>query len=154
MRPIQFEVHGKLPPKKDGAKSMWGKHTDTEPKRLIALRRGALKALGSQPPFAKGIRLALRVHVGRQAPVSVNAGAKGFGDLDNFVAGVCDGLMAAHENVRKEDWHPLFHEPENSDVVPTETIAYEDDSNVVKIDAEKIVGPGDHCYYEIELEGE
>ena len=45
--PYQFEVKG-LPPKKDGANSMWSKKLESE--RLVALRQAALKAFSGQPP--------------------------------------------------------------------------------------------------------
>lgn len=139
-RQIWFRVENQLPPKKDGAKSMWDK--PIEAKRLIVLRRNALEALGSQPPFTKGIRLTLRVGVrsgNNQNP----------GDLDNFITGVCDGLMAAHRLAKID---PIFCKSENLTVYPSRTIAILDDSQVMKIDAEKRVGPGD--WYEIEVEGE
>ena len=148
MGTIRFEVHGELPPKKDGASSMWGKRTDTEPKRLIALRRAALEKLKSSP-FTGNIRLTLRVHVGCRAPVFADAGEKGFGDLDNFVSGVCDGLMAAD---RRAKIHPLFCESKNADVHPTKKIAIWDDQQVIEINAKKCIRPGNHCWYEIGLE--
>lgn len=49
MQKVSFKVTGNLPPKKGGDLSMWGKSTDTEPKRLLALRRKALEALNSSP---------------------------------------------------------------------------------------------------------
>ena len=129
---------------------MWGK--PLEATRLIALRKNALEARGSQPIFTVGIRLTLRVHVGFE--FAKQFGDPGnFGDLDTFVSGVCDGLMKAHPHpATKID--PLFTVPENSAVHPSKPIAIEDDSKVTKIDAEKIVGPGNHGWYEILLEGE
>ena len=121
---------------------MWGK--PTEARRLIALRTAALGALGDQPPFSQDIRVALRVHVGLRNDRSS-------GDLDNFVTGVCDGLMAADS---RSTVHRSFEESENSTVHPTKTIAIVDDSEVTKVDAEKLSGLGKDPWYEIELEGE
>ena len=118
---------------------MWGQQAP----RLIALRKKALEALGTEQPFTDDIRLTLRVHVG-------NHNDRGSGDLDNYVAGVCDGLMAAHRNAKPDG---SFEESENSAVHPTKPIAILDDSNVIKIDAEKLVGLEDKYWYEIELEG-
>ena len=57
---LAFEVDG-LPPKKDGANSMWGKGVAREPLKL--LREGALDALqGGGSRLTKNIRLTLRVH--------------------------------------------------------------------------------------------
>jgi len=65
---------------------MWGK--PTEAVRLIALRNAALSALGGQSPLEVNIHLTLRVHVGPKND-------RNAGDLDNYVSGVCDDLMAA-----------------------------------------------------------
>ena len=142
MRCISFEVKGKLPPKKDGAQSMWGK--SGEAPRLIALRQEALAALAGQPPFARNIQLTLRVHVG-----AVNN--KISGDLDNFITGVCDGLMAADPRSKLD---PSFADPVNTETHPSKIIAIVDDSQVTKIVAEKLYGLGDSFWYEIELQGE
>ena len=82
----QFSV-SYLPPKKDGAQSMWGK--PVEAKRLVALRTLAQNAIKGNPPFQSRIKLNLTVYVGMKND-------KTTGDLDTFVAGVCDGLMAAY----------------------------------------------------------
>ena len=80
---IKFRVDG-LPPKKDGANSMWGKRLEAE--RLVNLRRAALTAMEGQPPLKRDIRLTITVCVGAVNNRSV-------GDLDTFITGVCDGLM-------------------------------------------------------------
>ena len=82
MRTYQFEAKG-LPPKKDGAKSLWGK--PLEAKRLAALRQAALQALEGHPPLQSDIKLTLKLHI----PIN----NRSIGDLDTFVTGVCDGLM-------------------------------------------------------------
>lgn len=142
MRSIRLRVENELPPKKDGATSMWGK--PTEARRLIALRTAALEAIGDQLPFGREIRLTLRVHVGPRND-------RRSGDLDNFVTGVCDGLMAGDP---RSSVHPSFEEFENSAVHPSKTIAIVDDSQVMKVDAEKLAGFGDDYWYEIELDGD
>lgn len=146
MQRVSFQVTGELPPKKGGDLSMWGKRI--EAKRLLALRRKALEALNSSP-FTGPIRLTLSIHVGDQAPVFTKAGTNGFGDLDTFVSGVCDGLMAAHSSARI---HPLFDEVENADIHPTKVIAIPDDQQVMEINAKKRIGRGNHCWYEVGLE--
>jgi len=45
MRRVEVIVRGALPPRKDGANSMWGKSVEFE--RLVALRRAALDKFGS-----------------------------------------------------------------------------------------------------------
>lgn len=141
MRSISFKVEDELPPKKDGANSMWGK--SSEAPRLVALRKKALVALAGQPPFAQNIQLTLLVHVG---PIN----DKTSGDLDNFITGVCDGLMAAHPKAKLD---PFFSRSENRKIHPLKTIAILEDSQVTKITAEKLSGDVGH-WYEIEIHGE
>ena len=142
MRSIDFMVENELPPKKDGANSMWGK--SGEAPRLIALRKEALAALAGQPPFARNIQLTLRVHVG-----AINNRIAG--DLDNYITGVCDGLMAADPRAKLDD---SFLAPVNREIHPLKTIGISDDSQVTKIVAEKLYGLGDGYWYEIEIQGE
>ncbi len=146
MRSIKFEVRDALPPKKDGANSMWGKN-ETEAKRLIALRKAAVEALDSTP-FTGFVRLTLGIHAGKQADEVKNAGRRGWGDLDNFVCGVCDGLMAADP---RANIHDLFAN-EDERVRPNNAIAYQDDSNIMEICARKAVERGESCWYEVTLE--
>ena len=142
MRCIKFRVEGELSPKKDGAQSMWGKAT--EARRLVALRTGALQALDGQPPFERNISLALTVHVGltnnRQS-----------GDLDNYVTGVCDGLMAADTRSKLD---PLLQSPDMDEIHPSRSIAIRDDAQVLSIRADKRYGEGGDVWYEVVLEGE
>ena len=142
MRSIKFRVNGNLPPKKDGARSMWGK--PTEARRLIALRQAALGALGGQPPLEDNIQLTLRVHVG---PINDQRA----GDLDNYVTGVCDGLMAADSRSAID---AQLESPELGEIHPSRCIAIRDDSAVVSIRAEKLFGHGDTPWFEIILEGD
>ena len=137
--PYQFEVKG-LPPKKDGANSMWGKKLESE--RLVALRQAALKSFNGQPPLQSNIKLILQIHI----PVN----NRSIGDLDTFVSGVCDGLMKRDP---KSEPHPgIWNNPEYQDVHPDRSIAIVDDSQVISIQAEKV--KGDVQWYEVMLEGE
>ena len=137
---IQFIVEC-LPPKKDGAQSMWGKRLEAE--RLVALRQGALQALKGQPPLQSNIKLILKIHI----PVNY----KSIGDLDTFVTGVCDGLMATPYGGKL---NPIWDNEELKSIRPAQTIAIVDDSQVVSIQAEKIIGDIDRPWYEVILEGE
>jgi len=138
----KFSVSG-FPPKKDGAQSMWGK--PVEAKRLVALRTAAQNAIKENPPFRSKIKLNLTVHVGMKYD-------KTTGDLDNFITGVCDGLMKRdpRSKLHEETWNNL----EFRDVHPDTVIAIMDDSQVVNIQAEKIIGDTDQPWYEVILEGE
>ena len=141
MRHISFRVNGNLPPKKDGANSMWGK--ETEAPRLAALRLAAYEALGGGQPFSREIVLRVRIYVGQ-------SNTRASGDLDNFISGICDGLMAAD---RCSKIHSLLCKPQNSTIHPHKTIAICDDSQVIKICAEKLVGSCTSEWYEVEIEG-
>ena len=120
---------------------MWGK--PTEARRLIALRRAALKALDGAPPFSERIELTLAVHVGA-------ANSRLAGDLDNYVTGICDGLMAADP---RSKLNTIFDDAQYQDIEPAKVIAICDDSEVVMINAQKLFGRGDSRWYEIGLSG-
>jgi hypothetical protein len=141
MDKIEFRVEQHLPPKKDGANSMWAKSVEVP--RLIALRRSAVTAMAGRRPFRANIALELEVHY---------PAAQGhrIGDLDNFVAGVCDGLMAAVPRSNKD---PQWDMADYALIHPLKCIAIEDDDAVVSIVARKVVG-GSVSWYHITLEGE
>lgn len=131
-----------LPPKKDGASSMWKKGTELP--RLISLRNAVLAAFNGDPPLAKEISLTLRVHVG---PTN----SRSIGDLDNFITGICDGLQAAHPNTPvAERWI----EGDCESIHPHTAIGFVDDVDVLSIDAKKVVGGEATQWYSLELTGE
>jgi len=138
---IQFIVEC-LPPKKDGANSMWGKKLESE--RLVNLRQAALQALNGQPPLQINIKLSLKLHL----PVN----NRSIGDLDTFVTGICDGLMK--RDPRSKLYEETWSNPDYGDVYPDKVIAIVDDSQVVSIQAEKIIGDTEQQWYEVILEGE
>lgn len=138
---LLIRVDGSLPPRRSGATSIWRR--DEEVRCLIALRRAALQALGGRPSLARRISFGLRVHLG-------TANARHNGDLDAFVAGVCDGLGAVSPNT---PWHGhhLWLLPENDDVRPDRAIAIDDKSEILHIVAEKIPADAPAPRYEVEL---
>ncbi len=139
-RQVEFLVEGDLPPKKDGANSMWAKRAEVP--RLIALRRAAVEAMAGQPPFRSDISLSLELHCpalpGRQV-----------GDLDNFITGVCDGLMGADPRIRQD---ARWNAAELAGIHPSRTVAIEDDCAVVSITATK-VPDAPTPWYRVSLEG-
>jgi hypothetical protein len=138
---IEFCVEGHLPPKKDGANSMWAKSAEVP--RLIALRKAAITAMAGRRPFRANISLELEVH----CPV---VPGQRIGDLDNFVTGVCDGLMAAHPRTNlASQWDASEYAP----IYPLKCIAIDDDDAVVSIVARKVV-VGSVSWYRVLLEGE
>ena len=138
----KFKVTGDLPPKKDGALSMWSKPLDS--RRLEKLRTAAARAFKGKPPLTKNIRLNLIVNVGMTNDQST-------GDLDNFVTGVCDGLMAANPRTKLNE---LWNQPSLADIHPSKAVGIIDDAQVVLIKAHKLVGKDSQLWYEVSLEGD
>ena len=120
---------------------MWAKSAEVP--RLIALRQAALVAMAGGPPLRSNISLELEVHC-------PSSGSQRIGDLDNFVTGVCDGLMAADLRINSD---PRWEAPECETVRPSLCMAIEDDDAVVSIIAKKILGAS-VPWYRVSLEGE
>ena len=131
---ISFNATG-LPPKKDGANSMWRKGHEFE--RLRNLRIAAVNAMNDKSPATSPIHLILRLYA---TPEN--------GDLDNFITGICDGLMAAHPRtpIDIEFWSGL---PELAQ--PNRSICYTDDKLISKITAERLTSDAYDPHYEVEL---
>ncbi|MDQ0340529.1 hypothetical protein J2S00_003353 [Caldalkalibacillus uzonensis] len=86
---LEFVVED-IPPKKDGANSMWKK--EIEAHRIISLRTRAFEAMqrvGFDCCFKGHIHLSLFIYL---PPDKIER----VGDLDNFITGICDGIQAAH----------------------------------------------------------
>lgn len=133
---FEFTVDG-LPPKKDGANSMWGKASEAG--SIRALRLAAAEALSGSGPLRQNIKLGLRIHVGPHRGRSV-------GDLDNFVTGVCDGLQPADPRSR------IAIEFEEH-IGPSVPVGIVDDCEVIAIDARKVTA-AEPLFYEVVLEGD
>lgn len=127
-----------VPPKKDGANSMWRKRSELS--RLKALRLAAVKAIeeNGQPIRSGEARLVLRVY----APA-------GAGDLDNFITGVCDSLMAADSRTPID---PLLWDELPEAARPDRPIVFVDDACITKIHAERLPPDSSGSRYELELE--
>jgi hypothetical protein len=134
---IHFRVDA-LPPKKDGANSMWRKGSELP--RLKALRVAASQAMIGVSVPVKDVQLKLTFHTDPKA-----------GDLDSFIAGICDGLMAAQASI-PIDASAWFDLP--VDARPAKAIAFGDDAIISKIDAERIVAKATRYWYEVAISGE
>ena len=155
---LPIEVKG-LPPNKSVKGSMWSNKDQAA--RLIELRKEALRCLGRKMLTGR-VRLTLEVHVGIPGWDTLDAddrrkALRRSGDLDNLITGVSDGLMAAHANLlRAKTWHKDFDIDTESDKIhPEKPIAYEDDSQIVEICANKVVtdtASGEACWYRVTLE--
>lgn len=141
-RQIEFRVDGDVPPKKDGANSMWTKPPEIS--RLILLREAALEAMHSAGPFRKNISIKLEIYCPAERLARV-------GPLDNFIAGVCDGLMAAGPRIKPDT---RWMADELASINPDLAIAIEDDSGVCSIMAMKETSHDGSMWYRVILEGE
>ena len=132
---ISFKVTG-LPPKKDGANSMWRKGSEFE--RLRNLRIAAVQAMDGRSPATSMIHLNLRLYA---TPEN--------GDLDNFISGICDGLMAAHPRtpIDMTLWDDFSEQSK-----PQYAICFRDDKQITKISAERYPPLGNEECYFIELD--
>ena len=131
-----------VPPKKDGANSMWAK--DTEVPRLISLRRAAHAALEGKPPLKSNVALHLDMYCRPEELLRI-------GDLDNFVTGICDGLMRANPRIKQ---HARWQSEDLAPIRPEITVALVDDSAVVSIKASKRPSEDGRVWYAVELTGD
>lgn len=126
---IEFSVDG-LPPIKRGSQSMWGKQiARIKPLRLAAAAKPHTPATLEQT-----------VHLWDAVFAEV-----GDGDLDGFVAGICDGLQPAPARVarylREDDWLDL---PERAR--PDQALGFADDRAISRIEAERRAPEGRRSY--------
>lgn len=149
MKPIEFEVKGSVPPRNVRTDSMW--NNDTEVPRVIELQRSALGVFKGRRPFSKNITLTIDIHI----PKDHNKP----GDLDNFIKGICDGLSPPRE-IQVDPLFPLhkkFKLPENKDLRPNRPDGFrvfEDDGEIVEINATKTVGEKEELHYRVSVTGE
>jgi hypothetical protein len=126
---IEFSVDG-LPPIKRGSQSMWGKQIE----RIKPLRAAAAGQPHTPATLEKSVHLRIVVFAEVRD-----------GDLDGFVAGICDGLQPAPANVvaylRDEDWVEL---PEAAR--PDRALGFTDDRAISRIDAERRTPDGPRRY--------
>jgi Holliday junction resolvase RusA-like endonuclease len=130
MRSVQVRVDG-MPPKKDGAFSMWNK--PLEVKRIRLLRLVVAEQLKGAAPFARNISLHLECHVGP-------SNTRTTGDLDNFLTGICDALMACDKRVNVDE---TFEEH----IGPQVALGIVDDSQVVEITARTVIAEEPPHYF-------
>jgi len=141
---IEFTVTD-YPPKKHGEKSMFAQ--SSEALRVAHLRERALEArlqAEFNEPFDCLVALELRVFVPKQQLESI-------GDLDSFIAGVCDSLQAADPKV-------LPHLDEalrelKKEAHPKHALLITNDAKVVLIAARKVpLKENKDAYYEVAVE--
>ena len=103
-----------------------------------------MRALAGNLAFRENIRLDLEVYIGRK-------NSRLAGDLDNYVTGVCDGLMAAHPRAKLHETWAVESSP---DIRPQHSIAILDDFSIMEISAKKLTGSREEPWYRITLSGD
>jgi len=144
---ISFDVEGK-PPKK----SNWGKE---DANFVIKFREEALKARtkeGLSDCFYDSVKLNLIVYAPNITDMNYkqtgNDDPKKFvGDLDSLVAGVCEYLQPAPNNPDLKI-NPVLQE--KKEIGPEVALIIANDSQIVEINAKKILD--DRLHYHVEIE--
>jgi hypothetical protein len=146
---IEFTVQD-IPPKKDGANSMWLKNSEAP--RILSLRKAALDAM-KKAGLKACILSPVKLEVTVLAPSSqfIRNSGNYIGDLDTLVAGICDGLQAAHSNTPIA--HALFQNLQTPEIHPNHKLLLNDDAQVMTIVAKKErLDNSQQTYYQIVLE--
>jgi len=136
---VEFAVAG-LPPRKDGSKSMWDKPSEFE--KLRALRRAARRRLAGGPLLRS---IGLEVELFHPEPESPQTG-----DLDSYVAGICDGLMQARGEKLDPRWEG---DSALESILPHGYAAIEDDSGITFVRASKREDASGKRWYRVRLSG-
>ena len=144
---ISFDVEGK-PPKK----SNWGKD---DADLVIRFREEALKARtkAERPDcFHEFVKLNLIVYAPNTTDMKYkqtgNDDPKRYvGDLDSLVAGVCEYLQPAPNNPDLKI-NPILKE--KKEIGPDVALIVENDSQIVEINAKKMID--DRLHYHVEIE--
>lgn len=144
---VEFVVRD-IPPKKDGALSMW----NTDAPRIISLRKAAFdakKEAGLDECILSPVKLEVTVFASR-FELTRYSGVY-IGDLDTLIAGICDGLQAASSNTPIK--HDLFDKTGIPEIHPEHKLLLADDAQVMSIVAQKILlDNSERAYYQIVLE--
>lgn len=129
---FRFRVEG-LPPQKSEGRSVWW-YTD----RMKSLRTSAFEASQGALLPEGAIHIAIKIC----APIDD-------GDLDNFISGVCDGLMAARRGTHIDltKWRDV---PEGA--LPHQSLIYRSDAWITRLEAERVIDQDNMRYYEVEIE--
>jgi hypothetical protein len=127
---IAFKVDGR-PPRKFRGGSVWS--SDSEAPLVKKLRENALHARNQSQMnqcFTCPVRLDLTIYA--KNTFNSKDAHNYVGDIDGFVAGVCEALQPANEQAPP---HVIF---DNKDIDPKIPILFFDDSQVVEVYAKKI----------------
>ena len=115
---------------------MWRKRSELQ--HLIALRKAAAEAMQGIPLIQSEITMNICIYADPHQ-----------GDLDNFITGICDGLMAAHRRTPVDllAWMDLPEEAR-----PDHPICFQDDVLIQLVTAERKEPDARGSRYIVELE--
>jgi len=133
-RKITFSVDGR-PPRKYRNKSIWS--SKQEAPLVKKLREHALKERNNKKLgecFYGKIEMNLKIFSNKRLILDETATHDHIGDLDAFIAGIFESLQPAHKQALKF-LDPIFKKDE---VFPDKPILFKNDSQIVKIKAEKL----------------
>ncbi len=144
---ISFDVDDKPP-----RKSQWGK----DAKLIIKLRESALKARndeGINEYFTGRVKLNLIIYSPNVTDLNYKQSGnddpeKFVGDLDSFVAGVCDYLQKGPKKGENK-FEPSSLFDDKSEIGPDVPLIIYDDSQIVEINAKK--ESDDKIHYHVEV---
>jgi len=144
---IKFSVDGKPPKKTTG--SLWSEKSN-QTQLVIDLRQKAFDAnrkAGLKNHFRGPVKLTLTVY----APNTLERKDRHdyLGDLDALVGGVFEALQPSPPEINKLKIHPLLKE--NKEIRNDVALVVADDSQIVEINAKKILGDSLHYHVDIEL---
>ena len=140
---IEFTVEGR-PPRKYRANSLWS--DNNEAPLILKLRKQALSVMKQhqiEPFLTATVELELTVY----APNITNIGEshKYVGDLDAFVAGVCESIYSADKQLKTT--HPIFDNEKEVD--PFLPLIIKNDSQIISIIAKK--ESSERTFYKIRI---
>ena len=126
---------------------MWAR--GDEAPRVASLRKKAFEARTQarlDGPFHSLVALELKIFVRKSKLESI-------GDLDSFIAGVCDGLQAADPKVLPH-LHKVFQEAAMKGAAPSHALLIENDAKVASITARKVALEENQeaSYYKVAIE--
>lgn len=141
---ITFFIHGR-PPRKYRGQSIWS--SDDEAPLVKTLRQIALDARKEKGIECFECPVKLELTISAFNITNRNNPENYVGDLDAFVAGICESLSITDGQAEP---NPIFQE--SDEIYPDKPILIKDDCQVVKIKAKKIKIPSDETSYTVSIE--
>lgn len=140
---IGFRVEGK-PPKKFDDKSGWSRKRAVDIRRLREKALEARKQAGLKDCFHCPVKIEIAIY----SPNVIDRSSHDHvGDLDSFIAGICEYLQPAHQHALP--YLSEIFEGIDEDAHPSKALLIEDDCKVVSIEARKTYA--ENTYYTVKV---